>query len=116
VLPSVPVWWAQLETVERDCFRDTTHDALVAAARAEMEWASDAALRMQAGWMQPGPAQEDGEASVGLRVFVEGRGEGTVRSFVKARFGTSEHAIDLDAKPGVVQRLALRRKGNDGLR
>ena len=40
-------------------------------------------------WVEPGPAQDDGDACVGLRVFVEGRGEGTVKGFRKARFGGS---------------------------
>ena len=38
----------------------------------------------------------EGEALVGLRIFVEGHGEGIVRAFHHSSFGASEHTVDFD--------------------
>ena len=64
------------------------------------------------GWTKPSKDQCSctGEELIGLRVFVEGEGEGTVRGFDKSRLGASKHEVDFVLKG--TKKIALRRKGN----
>eukprot|EP01047_Picozoa_sp_COSAG01_P005409 COSAG01_NODE_184_length_22692_cov_155.762758_15_plen_961_part_00 len=55
----------------------------------------------------------DGQALVGRRIFAEGYGEGTVRTFHPSRVGASEHTVDFDLAGEV--KVKLKRKKNKDL-
>jgi len=62
-------------------------------------------------WETPSETQRDcdGMDLIGLKVFVEGEGEGTVRKFHKSRVGASDHEIEFVLKGS--KKVTLRRKG-----
>lgn len=94
---------------------DSALDHLKQEMTRAVNWERQKRQRAVAGWVDPTgqPRFNDGQQLVGCRVFVEHKGEGSVITFKKSTFGTSEHIIKFDnMMAGKGEGVKLRRKGN----
>jgi hypothetical protein len=83
-------------------------------------WEETQERLLGADWEVPTSLHDDGPSLIGLRVYVEGHGSGSVLSFVRARLGPSSHEVTFDAQvagaSAATRTVKLRRKGNSELR
>ena len=110
-----PMW--DICEVESFVATEAGRGALEQEALRQIQWQETRSVLKKRGWQDPTPEHDLGDRVVGLRLHVEGHGEGSCEYFSKQSMGPSEHIVKFLVPVPVqgsteARRVKLRRKAN----